>query len=380
MRFVLNTRSDTAGAQASVHGLAARLRAAGIEATVGDWDGYERYDVAIFMGYDHELERARAANPRLLIGLADPKQSRQEWIDAARAADFLLVSSVEQREAFLRLNRNAFVLLMFPLVDAIERAHADTEEIVLGYHGNRAHIEAMAGTVTPAIEELGRRRPVRLVCITNAERHGLPAKGLPDPALVAVDHVQFEAGADGSLAPSFVAALARADIGIVPNLMPVVEHRKALHATASDDPWVAYEPFDWLVRFKASSNPGRLYPFSRLGVAVVADFTPSLAQFVDHGVSGLLTATAEGWFDALERLSSSAALRDSLAAGLRVRLDAAVDRQVPDLLTFLSNLSREAPWTAPGRASAEDDLATIGDFASTARPGLVDRLRAKLEG
>ncbi len=123
MRIVLNTRSDTAGAQASIVGLALRLRAAGIDATLNDWDGYAGYDVAIFMGYDHELERARAENPSIRVGLSDPKQSRREWIDAARAADFLLVSSVEQREAFLRLNRSIHVLYMFPVMpDAGARA------------------------------------------------------------------------------------------------------------------------------------------------------------------------------------------------------------------------------------------------------------------
>ena len=228
MRFVLNTRSDTAGAAASIFALANRLRAAGVEATVGDWDNYDRYDVAVFMGYDHELEKARAQNPAIRVGLADPKQSRQEWIDAARAADFLLVSSVEQREAFLRLNRASFVLLMFPLVDAATRAHAGSEDVVLAYHGNRAHIEAMAGTVTPALEELGRRRAVRLVCVTNAERHGLPERGLPDRSLVEVEHVQFEPGVDGEIASSLAAAISSADIGLVPNLLPIEDHSRAL--------------------------------------------------------------------------------------------------------------------------------------------------------
>ena len=380
MRFVLNTRSDTAGAQASIFALASRLRAAGVEATVGDWDNYDRYDVAIFMGYDHELEKARAANPAIRVGLADPKQSRQEWIDAARVADFLLVSSVEQREAFLRLNRSSFVLLMFPLVEAAPRAHAERDDVVLAYHGNRAHVEAMAGSVTPAIEELARRRAVRLVCVTNHERYGLPERGLPDPGLVQVEHVQFEPGADGAISSSLAAAIAAADIGLVPNLLPVEEHRLALRLTASDNPRLAYEPFDWLVRFKASSNPGRLYPFARLGVPVVADFTPSLAQFVDDGVSGCLVATAEGWFDALDRLAASATLRASLAGALRARLDEAVDRQVPDLLAFLSAPPDRKPYVPAGRPSAEDDLAALGNFASSARPGLAARIRAKLGG
>jgi glycosyltransferase involved in cell wall biosynthesis len=252
--------------------------------------------------------------------------------------------------------------------------------VVLAYHGNRAHLEAMAGTVTPAIEELGRRRAVRLVCVTNHERYGLPDRGLPDGNLVEVDHVQFEPGAEGAIAPSLAAAIGAADIGLVPNLLPVEQHRRALRLTASDNATLAYEPFDWLVRFKASSNPGRLYPFARLGVPVVADFTPSLAQFVDDGVSGCLAATAEGWFDALDRLAASATLRTSLAQTLRARLDEAVTRQVPDLLAFLSTLPDPEPFVPAGRASAEDDLAALGDFASTARPGLTARIRAKLGG
>ena len=116
VRIVLNTRSESAGAQASIVALAHRLREAGVDATLNDWERYDRYDVAIFLGYDHAMGEARAASPGIRVGLSDPKQSRQEWIEAAREADFLLVSSVEQREAFLRLNRNVHVLFMFPLV------------------------------------------------------------------------------------------------------------------------------------------------------------------------------------------------------------------------------------------------------------------------
>ena len=74
------------------------------------------------------------------------------------------------------------------------------------------------------------------------------------------------------------------------------------------------------------------------------------------------------------------ALRTSFAQALRARLDDAVERQVPELLAFLSALPPAAPFVAAGRPSAEEDLAGLGDFASTARPGLAARLRAKLGG
>ena len=309
MRIVLNTRSDTAGAQASIVGLALRLRAAGIDATLNDWDGYAGYDVAIFMGYDHELERARAENPSIRVGLSDPKQSRQEWIDAARAADFLLVSSVEQREAFLRLNRNIHVLYMFPVMPDRERVHVDREPVVLGYHGNRVHLEAMGATVSPAIEELGRRRPLELVCVYDVAG-GRPSSGaLPDPAIVPTRHVQYGgAPVPDSTVPSvFYDELAACDVGLVPNLLPLRDVPELLRRSATLDPGLAYEPFDHLLRFKASSNPNRLYAFGRLGIPVVADVTPSFAQLVHDGVSGCLAAGPGGWFG--RSTSSPAPLR-----------------------------------------------------------------------
>jgi glycosyltransferase involved in cell wall biosynthesis len=381
VRIVLNTRSDTAGAQASIVGLAHRLRAAGVDATLNDWHAYERYDVAIFLGYDHELEAARRANPGIRVGLSDPKQSRPQWVDAARAADFLLVSSVEQREAFLRLNRNIHVLFMFPPVPLAPRTHEPGERLVVAYHGNRVHLEAMGGTgVRAALEELGRTRPVELVAVYNVAAHGRAVLGMPDPRLVDVRHVQLQPATaeDGSVSPTIVEELSRADIGIVPSLLPVHGAADALRATASLEPSLAYEPFDHLLRFKASSNPGRLYPFARLGVPVVADPTPSLAQFVLDGVSGFLAGSARGWYEALERLAGDPALRAATAAELRARLDDAYERQVGDLMAFLGRAPLGPPPALAGERSAEADLAELPLYAAPSSAPRRERLRARL--
>ncbi len=360
-------------------GLCQRLQEAGVDATLNDWERYQDYDVAVFLGYDHELHEARRVNPRIRVGLADPKQSRREWIAAAREADFLLVSSVEQREIFLRLNRNVHVLYMFPVMPAREKEHSASDTVVLGYHGNRVHLESMAATARPAIELLARTRRVELVCVYNIEASGRAEKGIPDESLVTVRHVQLDpTPAPGtSLPATVVEQLARADIGLVPNLLPVQHRDLALRLTASTEPWLVYEPFDFLLRLKASSNPGRLYPFSRLGIPVVADVTPSFAQFVLDGVSGCLVATPEGWFRALDRLSSSPSLRTTLAAGLRARLDDAYERQVPDLVAFLERPVEGAPVSLSA-GSPERDLSRLGSYASPARPTTRSRLRARL--
>ena len=372
MRIVLNTRSDTAGAQASIVGLASRLRAAGVDATLNDWGAYERYDVAVFLGYDHELEEARRANPAIRIGLSDPKQSRREWIEAARAADFLLVGSVEQREAFLRLNANVFVLYMFPLVEARERIHVAAERTVVAYHGNRVHLESMRETVRIALDELGRGRQVELVAVYDVAGAG-PASDacLPNPTLVPTRHVQWSPEA-------LVTELSRADIGIVPNLLPIRDPRGALRRTALPEPWLAYEPFDHLLRLKASSNPNRLYPFARLGVPVVADLTPSFAQFVLDGVSGYLAHSARGWLRALELLADSPASRTTMAAELRARIDAAERRQVPDLLAFLQGPPRALLGRPTGERTVDEDLADLAGYGAPTGSARRERLRARL--
>ncbi len=153
-----------------------------------------------------------------------------------------------------------------------------------------------------------------------------------------------------------------------------------LRRSATLDPALAYEPFDHLLRFKASSNPNRLYAFGRLGIPVVADVTPSFAQLVLDGVSGRLAAGPGGWFDALDLLAGSADERNRMAAGLRARLDEADARLVPDLLAFLEPepARRACPVVLPASADVDDDLARLGGYARpSGRPGR-ERLRARL--
>ena len=371
MRVVLNTRSDDAVAAACIHDLGRRLGERGVEVAVNDWGGYDSYDVAVFLAYDHDVEAARAANPGIRIVLADPKQRTPEAIATARDADLLLVSSVEQRDVFLRTNRNLLVYTMYPSVAARERRHVDLGDgrIVVAYHGNRVHLEAMAHTVRPALEELGRRRPVELSAVYNIETLGRAQLGVPDERLVTVRHIQWT--------PAFADSLADADIGIVPGELPVANALAALELTAYPEPEFMYEPFDHLVRYKASTNPGRLYPFARLGVPVVADFTPSAAQLVQDGVTGLLASSPHGWLEALEALAGSAQLRERLAAGLRERMDAAYERQVDDFLAAVAAPRKAAPADLPGTVALAD---RFPGPAGAPLPGAVARALRRLQG
>jgi hypothetical protein len=129
-----------------------------------------------------------------------------------------------------------------------------------------------------------------------------------------------------------------------------------------------YEPFDHLIRLKASTNHGRLYPFARLGIPVVTDFAPSAGQFVRDGESGFVASSPYGWLEALEALADSARLRNRFAANLRIRLDEEFDRQLDEFVAFCEAPPKPAPAVIAGWPSAEDELARLDRYASPSGP------------
>lgn len=351
LRFVLNGTRDTMGCQVCIHDLAARLSAAGYRAQVNDWEDYRRYDVAVFMGVEADIERARAQNPDIRIVIADPKQSSTDTIAVARAGDLLLVSSIEQKEAFLRLNANILVYPMFPEVSVPRKVHGEANPIMIAYHGNKVHIEAMQDMLAPALEALAARTPVRFMVIYNIDRLGRAVRGLPNPDIVPTEHVQWT--------PSvYRDRLLEADIGVVPNLLPVWRPLHTLRSAEVPGLNVNYEPFDYLLRFKASTNPWRVSVFAKLGIPVVSEFTPSACQLIEDGRSGFLVGSAHGWYACLAQLASSAALRAEMGALLSERVEA-VQRE--SFCRFVAAVERpKAVEPIPpmaGIRTAEQDLA-----------------------
>lgn len=368
MRVVLNTHVDDAASRACIHRLSESLRTRGVTTDVNAWDGYAHADVAVFMAYDHDMEAARAANPAIRVVLADPKQRTTEAREDAARADLLLVSSVEQRESFLRLNRNVLIHYMFvPLPPVEPRRHVDATPLVVAYHGNRVHLEAMRDSVSPALDVLARQRPVELVAIYNVAAYG---KARLDMRSVEVRHVQWT--------DEFVAELARADIGIAPNELPLLHRLDALELTASDDGELMYEPFDHLVRFKASTNAGRLYPFAHAGLPVVSDFVPSAAQFVLDGESGFLASSPEAWYEAFVRLAESPELRARCAANLAARLAAAYEAQVDALVAACAAPLRTGPVGFTDRPSTAAAAARLERYAGPAGSSPLRRWAARL--
>jgi glycosyltransferase involved in cell wall biosynthesis len=335
MKFVLNTRyPDSAAAHVCIGGLSKRLTRLGHTVVLGDWENYERYDVAIFMAAEADCKLVRSINPDILIGIADPKPSTQKQ---AKEADFCIVSSIEQREIFMHLNRNLFIYYMIPdfkweLVD-----HKEKEQYRIVYHGNKVHLNAAYQGLVPALNELGKKYPIQFDAIYNVKALGRWEMGRPDQRYCPTNDLQWYPNC-------YHHYLRNADIGVVQNIMPWRYEGLVRRLGRVSQTLLLEDRFDHQVKYKSSANAGRAFVFGYFGIPVVADAIPSTSDAIIDGKSGRLVLSADGWYDALEELILSADLRREMAGHFRQSI---TERFAPEvsatrLVKFLSDL-RDRP-------------------------------------
>ncbi len=334
MKFVINTNYKDAAGIVILEGVISRLEKTSHEVVKNDWGHYEQYDVALFTAPDSKVRTAKAKNPKLRAGIFDPKTSKRWQLEEARVADFLIVSSIEQRELFLKYNKNVFIYYMFPDIQAVPKLHSEKKKIIIGYHGNKQHLCAMKD-VSWALDELAKEYTIEFRAIYNIKKLGVWTHGAPKRCPVA--HVQWE---ESRVAVS----LMDTDIGIVPSITPTSRFARLfgrpLRTFLFPFNREGYHHNDYVQRFKYSNNPGRAYVFAVLGIPVVTDFTPSLCQLIVDGKSGALVGTKEGWKEALRALIVSHTLRNTYSTELKKHIDTtcSIDHNFTKLLSSIESL------------------------------------------
>jgi len=337
MRFVINTNYEAAGTKVCVDDLIPRLTAAGHTVTRNDWEGYQNYDVALFMAPDSKVDEAKKINPKIIAGVMDPKLTLKRQREEAKRADFVLVSSLEQRDIFYAYNKNVVIYFMFPDVPPQQKVHEEKkdEPIKIGYHGNKLHLHCMK-TLSEALDDLSEKYNIQFRPVYNVKKLGIWKLNRPKKCTV-VD-VQWNEN-------SFYHDLHDADIGVVPSMIPVPETRaKIFTRTFISYIWnrIGYFRDDYILRFKYSTNPGRLYVFTQLGVPVIADFVPSHVQMIQDGVTGRLVYSKESWYQAIEELILDVQKRQNMSDKLRAFVDSTYspDLNFQHLMNFISNLKK----------------------------------------
>ncbi len=327
-----------AGARVCMQDLPELLRSRGYDVTLdANEPDYTKYDFIFFMSSNALVAKAKEANPRALVGIMDPKHRPARGNIEPKIADFLLVSSPEQREFFYQYNRNVVIYYMFPRMASVQKTHTPKDEIVLGYHGNKLHLENFDPNLTHALIALSKRHRLRLKAIYNVQSlkkwDTILEQHLP------VEHIQWSE-------ESVLEALQSCDIGLMPNL---VHQDRAVSSLFSDlrhsikNCRFACYHHDYVTRYKYSTNPGRLYVFAQLGIPIVSDFTPSGAHFLQDGLNGRIVHGAKGWEYGIEELIQSPSLRQTYSDHLRSYIDQhyTIEHNADRLLAFLSTLTHQ---------------------------------------
>jgi hypothetical protein len=329
MRILFNTKIkplDSMAAKICIEELSEELTSQGFDVTLNDWDNYQDYDVCIFMPYDSDIAAARVQNSNIKIGIVDPKLTNSREVAATESADFLLVSSVEQYDIFLKYSKYIFIYYMFSKQAHRLKRHQYKEKIILGYHGNKIHLNCSYPYLTIALDNLAQHYDIELWAIYNIDHLGKWTHGVP--SCVKVKHIQWTD-------TIYEEIFSEIDIGIVPNFIDnnfkdYWFYPKKLSLQSSND---------YIVRYKYSSNPGRQYIYAINGIPIVSDMYPSSSQFLFHMQSGELVASSEGWYSSIERLILSHDLRNKYAMEAYKIFNSHSDtKRVKNLIEFISSI------------------------------------------
>ncbi len=334
MKFLINSTSESAGAKVCVKDLTPLLLNIGHEVKLNDWNYESQFDVVLFMSERTEVKKARKKIPNALIGIMDSKIAKQN-IKENKSADFLIVSSIEQKDALLEENPNVFIYYMFPYTEEKPKVHKKKEKTIIGYHGNKLHLHAFYPIISKALDNLSQNHRIELWAIYNIKSLGKWTKGLPQKT--PVKHIQWE---ENTLSEY----LHQCDIGLVNNLKPVFrpwpQIRISNHIMNIISKGYGKDYSDLLLRYKYNTNPGRIYVFSQLHIPVVSDFALSASQFIRHEDSGLLANTQKGWEKAIETLILSAEKRSLYSENLKkyIQENASIEQNFNKLMQFINNL------------------------------------------
>ena len=275
----------------------------------------ENYDILLLMTYDHKIVKTvKERFPKIKIGIIDPRTSAVT--ESAKLSDFIIIDSTEMEDFWRVVKKPIFRYSEYPDIDYFQKEHEEKDKIVIGYHGNKIHLECMAQNVTQALTNLGKKYDLELLVMHNFS----PPSGQEPwyPANIKVRHVPWSM-------KNYHLELSKADIGISPNNIIHDESTKALLQTHNN---FNCHVDDYSLRFKMPSNPGRIIIFGKLGIPVVADFYPSAIELLTRNNNGYIAHSPSAWEHCLEELICSHSLRKKIGNNLQTTIKKEYDYEV----------------------------------------------------
>jgi hypothetical protein len=228
--------------------------------------------------------------PKKLNGVVNPNS---DDVTKLKQADFAIVGSVEEKESIITHNKNVFI---FPQIEKMYlnqelKQHKDSDEIVIGYHGNPNHLNHFSIGLKNALERFSQGRSIKLHVIKSKLSPIEDWKiGIPN---ISITYSNWNLKTVSNDIRKF-------DVGIVPNIS---QYKNGSFEDEITE--LGIYNTDINIRFKNKSNIGRSLVLIQHGIPVITDLTPcnmSLFSCLDNGYAVL---TEEGWYQALLKLDNA---------------------------------------------------------------------------
>ncbi len=288
------------------------------------------YDVVVY-GKNHK-DALTKDNTSKIKGLIQPTDFNGHLLDESLQADFWVVGSYEEHDYYLQYKMDTVVLPLIERYKVERKQHEEKKTIIIGYHGNKQHLEGFSPALCAALKKISRKYDIRLRAVYDIATLGMWKKNRPR---IAIEDTQWSL----ETLPAQVLSM---DIGIVPLLTHIPKHfsiplRKAMRLLRPEAGAYAQ---DYLLQFKNNTNPGRCFVFQQFGIPVVAELSPSACAAIPNEQYGYIAHSQAGWVRALDLLCSSAVLRNAIADNAHAFFSTVWDTKyhIPKIVSMIEKL------------------------------------------
>ncbi len=245
-----------------------------------------KYDFVIFMGGSVRKEKAREVNPNIKIVVID---SRAGHKDNLKNIDLLICNSLEMQIFHQHINTKFFIYPTYPLVEQHNKIN-NKNKVVIGYHGNKVHLETIHPRISGAIYNLSSNYELEFLAMYNITKLKKSKIICEKNFGCKVKHVNYSY--------ENYKMISQVDIGLVPQLIPYKVNllSKTLLNKYNES------PNDYILRFKDTNNIGRHLVFAQYKIPIITDMTPSSCQLISHGYNGFFAYSQKSWQQLIEIL------------------------------------------------------------------------------
>lgn len=246
-----------------------------------------KYDIVIFMGGSIRKDYAKMINAKIKIVVID---SRAGHYDDLSNIDLLICNSLEMQILHQHLETDFFVYPTYPLVPNSTFEKASKDKILLGYHGNKVHLETMYPRISKAIYNLSFDYKIEFLAMYNIEKFKKSKIISENNFGCKIIHLNYSY--------ENYKKISEVDIGLVPQLIPYLDNffsrsfLKKYNESSND----------YILRFKDTNNIGRHLVFAQYKIPVITDMTPSSCQLIEHGENSYFAYSEKSWKNLIEIL------------------------------------------------------------------------------